>query len=1392
MALPVGALAAHVPCMLRAVEEARGGFRLGRFEVVRRLGAGGMGEVWLARQEGLERHVAVKLLPGATHRQAVERLQREAQALARIQHPHVVPVHEVGEDGGVHFYVMDLIEGPTLEDVIAAGRLPCARAAGLARQIAEALAAAHAQGVVHRDVKPGNVLLADGRDHAVLVDFGIAMSELAPTLTATGDLLGTAHYMAPEQARGEAYLADTRTDIWSAGATLYELITGRRPFDGEHLAAVRIAVIEREPAPPRQLRADCPRDLETIVLRCLEKEPARRYPSARDLADDLSRFLADQPIRARRASPGYRIGKHVRRHRGAWSAAAVTAVLGVLGLVGSAAARRADERARQAQEAGALVRVARGFAERGDTGEAWTRLREVELRFPHTPALIEAYWAMVSLAGHAQGEDDVLAQAVWLTRLLAARPPAADAARARWRLGRIYDRHGFVDDARELYERVAGSHELSPAELADARFGLQWTRWLGQRSDAGIAGRVIGSGDVDGDGRDEVFVLEPPHGVAVLGMRAGRLDVVRRWSIPVLDGRPRMWTRPPALSIVDVNGDGHRDLLERSQCFVADLAQDTPKIVVDFHGCEYIEAGDVDGDGRRELVVAKAGLRLVRVAPDWSTREVLLDDLGRDETRVSGLAIADVDGDGRAELIYAGAMWTRYDVRVARVEHDALRTTARAQVGALFGVGALDFDGDGRREVIAVKSHSAPSPRLFEDDPFLGPSGPMALRLAGGHLERTWFDPRVAASHAPLDLWLAATGRTRLGPVIVTGAETGALQLYFGRPGSSPLRRDLRRLGAADVMDGGLAIADLDGDGVGELVLGGSRVAAYGIGSSAAMPRRQPGGTGTDWLATARQLRDASEIALALNAYRAAAAGGADPATVAFEEGLLHAKAERWELAIARLRDAHAAGRGDAALWRAMLGAAEAAADWPNALEAARALADGVRVGDLERLIAMQRVFVQDFVAPWPAWQVEQPLACRGRTADGALGLSLLPGDRALALPIEWDGSSFEVAVVVALRDVQYAKSFEIDLARDDGRWAMAGGVAGIGGGGLLQLHTYLRAPPDRQVPAALVAPIGVDWSVFPERVKLTLSYVAHVAQWQIELSDLGGKRLHRAIVRADSRPPAGRYVLRLTAPDEWYLAASVVDLYRFELRAAPGGLRVVPPASRQPPPRCARDLVAAAEASALQRAFGLASAGGIAAAARVLRAWRTSASGRAYPRGFELDGYRLDAWLAGLARLALLDEPLATAVVEAGRLMPRRAWGVLLRRLAYQQYVDSGQTRWREGVIALRRATELAPDDAHGWYVLGYCYERLGDLAAARAPLERAASLDPAIERRYPKQGGPAILLARIAARNRDVAAALRWLEHAATHGGNLDIPRHDRALRALLGDRLHTIVGD
>ncbi|MBL4850485.1 MAG: serine/threonine protein kinase [Planctomycetes bacterium] len=277
--------------------------RIGDYEIAQELGRGGMGVVYVAQDLKLRRQVAIKLLigNGATAR---SRFQEEALLVARLRHPNVVAIHDVGEHEGRPYYVMDLIEGESLEARLERGPLPIEEAARMGKQLAHALAHAHAEGVIHRDIKPGNVLLArDGR--VLLTDFGLArdLSAERERLTLSGMIVGTPAYMPPEQTRPKRAGredVDERSDVYSLGATLYHSLAAAPPFHAESLMAL-IAQISTEP--PQALSThgiDIPRDFEAIVLCCLEKAPEDRYPSARDLASDLARFQAGEPVSARR------------------------------------------------------------------------------------------------------------------------------------------------------------------------------------------------------------------------------------------------------------------------------------------------------------------------------------------------------------------------------------------------------------------------------------------------------------------------------------------------------------------------------------------------------------------------------------------------------------------------------------------------------------------------------------------------------------------------------------------------------------------------------------------------------------------------------------------------------------------------------------------------------------------------------------------------------------------------------------------------------------------------------------------------------------------------------------------------------------------------------------
>ena len=338
--------------------------RIGDFELLGEIGRGGMGVVHRARQLSLNRIVALKLLSArlVESERSVTRFLREAQAAARLHHTNIVPIYAQGREGDYFYYAMELIEGEALDRILRrereqaeadalslsarqAAQAPTRRLHGAAQLlrsaassmrlsgvtrrlrrprdykriarllagVAEGLHCAHQQGVIHRDIKPQNLLLGPD-DQLHITDFGLARIRDEPTLTRSTEVVGTPAYMAPEQITGRSENIDARTDVYALGVTLYELLTLRRPFHGETYDQTLHQILHRQPLPPRRIDPHIPRDLETICLRALEKEPQRRFPTAADLARDLRRYADDYPITSRRVGPLGKAARWVRRH----------------------------------------------------------------------------------------------------------------------------------------------------------------------------------------------------------------------------------------------------------------------------------------------------------------------------------------------------------------------------------------------------------------------------------------------------------------------------------------------------------------------------------------------------------------------------------------------------------------------------------------------------------------------------------------------------------------------------------------------------------------------------------------------------------------------------------------------------------------------------------------------------------------------------------------------------------------------------------------------------------------------------------------------------------------------------------------------------------------------
>jgi serine/threonine protein kinase len=416
---------------------------LGDFRVVREVGHGGMGTVYEAVQLSLGRRVALKVLPFAAALDAkhLQRFKNEAHAAAQLHHTNIVPVYAVGHDRGVHFYAMQLIEGQNLAAVIdglrrqkgedgppapadrprelpgdcptgpyppvpeappAADTKPAlgpqlstlrsARpgenyrtAARLIAQAAEGLEYAHQTGVIHRDVKPAN-LLVDARGNVWLTDFGLASVHAEAGLTQTGDLLGTLRYMSPEQAGGQRVLIDHRTDVYSLGATLYELLTLRPMFDGADRQTLLHQILNEEPRPPRALGPAIPAELETIVLKAVSKAPAERYATAGEFAEDLHRFLRHEPIKARRATPGQRARKWLRRHPSVLVGGAVLLALLAAGSLAATWVIRGEQK--KTERAYELVRGEQEKAERAYRQEREQK-KQAEDRFQLAQRAVE-------------------------------------------------------------------------------------------------------------------------------------------------------------------------------------------------------------------------------------------------------------------------------------------------------------------------------------------------------------------------------------------------------------------------------------------------------------------------------------------------------------------------------------------------------------------------------------------------------------------------------------------------------------------------------------------------------------------------------------------------------------------------------------------------------------------------------------------------------------------------------------------------------------------------------------------------------------------------------------------------------------------------------------------
>jgi eukaryotic-like serine/threonine-protein kinase len=441
---------------------------LNDYEILEELGRGGMGVVYKAWQRSLKRLVALKVLRGSgATREELERFRAEAEIVARLEHLNIVRIHEVGRADGVPFLSLEFVAGGSLSRCLDRSPLPARAAAELTGTVARAVHHAHECGVIHRDLKPANILLQLTNDQGSMIkqegqpadlvignwslvipkvtDFGLAKRlDGPPSQTRTGVVLGTPSYMAPEQAQGQSKAVGPAADVWALGAILYECLTGRPPFRAVTPMDTLLQVIQDDPVPPARLQPTCPRDLETICLKCLQKDPHRRYASAEELADDLRRFLNGEPIRARPTGVWERSVKFVRRHPAIAALVAVSTLAAlVLALVGVG------------YVAGLEEAVKKGRISEGKLRDTNDQLVRVTVRAKYRPLLDQARTALASKAVKDKQLDSAETLAREVQAAVRNEPALADLkTEAKAQLEEVGRLRGALNNYQQLFRKL--------------------------------------------------------------------------------------------------------------------------------------------------------------------------------------------------------------------------------------------------------------------------------------------------------------------------------------------------------------------------------------------------------------------------------------------------------------------------------------------------------------------------------------------------------------------------------------------------------------------------------------------------------------------------------------------------------------------------------------------------------------------------------------------------------------------------------------------------------------------------------------------------------------------------------------------------------------------------
>ncbi len=1127
--------------------------RIGPYRILGELGRGGMGIVYRAERVDGGGPVALKwMLHGARGHE--RRFRTEIAALARLDHPTLLAVHDVGEHEGRLFYTMELVDGPDLATFLRERGLVSARVAiGWGIDLANALAFAHGQGIVHRDVKPGNVLLEHGR-RVRLADFGLARELVADgTLTQAGEVLGTPRYMAPEQARGLP--AGPAADIYALGAVLYELLSGRPYVTGEHDAQIRHQLLRG--AAPRldAVAAGVPAELALVVHKALAADPVDRYTDMGAFAADLARVAAGQRAVEARPSMGTIVRRALRRHRERLAVAGLLVAIGALG-VGARSGLSAREEWRREEAAegrlatveetvraalaagdeGAAERAFRGFVELPENqgtraiARAWLaradRLAGLDEGDAHRDALAHA-WAS------ARHDDDANQALVGLAASLARRHDWAGlgaAVQTMRERGVSTEASRALEAAREYSRR-----DFAAGSRFDRRDGIApLLAALGRATRTAPDTVVVGNLDVDADGRAEILLHEDGRRLAIV--RAGDLALQRREALTLPGGRHAGFPRPFQVSadlplvlvwdtreaaLYDVGGRGRpRELAHWPE------SQYKPTILA-----------DLDEDGVRELLVGTRapGRHLVSVAPDaegtWRVRAPHPAS-NQQNSAFLGLGWGDFDGDGRSELWQARGAFGAYDVRMlGRDGSGELALLGRRKLGDVQD-GVVIRGPGGRRRMVVVRADVWPSRSgLPPETPFGEPRGIYALDWDGARFRTAWYLPTESEC---IDLQVADLDGDRLDDVAVNCGEV------------TVVARQLPDGGFVDATIAGARLvgaADMDGDGEGELHLVEPDGAAWIVGAGTdhlpvlpepAEPAIRDDDPGVLRAEALVRMGLVAEGVGALEDEALQAPAGAARAKLRLRIGELQEQLGRADLAASSYLSAADAG---ALRVEALRGAArcfERALLHPRALDAVNALlaGDGLEAavrGELEATRARleERVgapsVTLDFAEGLPdVFDVLDPLQAWHDPAEGALRVRQADDGVVARVPLTWDGRWLQIELDLTLERFEWAARLYVQLEpAAAGRDAWGAQVRAVGGAGNLTTAPGCSLTTDTPPALGWIPRDGPDWG---DRVTVRIGVDASTGWGSCTWEGLPEHFQARQSLRP--APPPGDYVL--------------------------------------------------------------------------------------------------------------------------------------------------------------------------------------------------------------------------------------------------------------------------